>query len=90
MTRVLTPIGQSPRSTDLMTAQDAVAVTPSDSTAVLFRGLWIGGAGNVAIIGLLGDTAVTLSGVPAGTYLPIAVKRVMSTNTTATLIVGLV
>lgn len=70
-------------------AYRAVAVTPSDSTVVAARALFIGGAGNVAIVAKSGDTAVTLSGVAAGTILPIAAYQVMSTNTTATLIVAL-
>lgn len=66
------------------------AVTVSDSTEVDYRGLYIGGAGAVVVV-FLGDdsdTAVTFAGVPAGTILPIQVKKVMSTNTTATNIVG--
>lgn len=72
-------------------ASYAVAVTPNNDAdlAHITRGLWVGGAGNVAVI-LENDTdAVTLAGVGAGTLLPIRVKRVMSTNTTATLIVAL-
>ena len=67
-------------------------ITPSDTTdlaAKRFRSLWVGGAGNIAVIAQNDSTAVTISGVAAGTLLPIAVKKVMSTNTTATLIVGL-
>lgn len=75
---------------DISSAYKAVAVTKSDSTILPdgIRALWIGGAGDVAVI-MAGDTAaVTLSAVPAGTMLPIQVSKVMSTNTTATLIVG--
>ena len=66
------------------------AVTPSDTTLINCRALWVGGAGAVAIATQTG-TAVTLSAVPAGTLIPIALDqgRVMSTNTTATLIVAL-
>lgn len=70
-------------------ASDAVAVTTSDSTQVGYSGLYIGGAGDVAVKGISG-TAVTFVNVPAGTILPIVVNRVMSTNTTATNIVGFV
>lgn len=90
MTATLEPKGSNPTNHDTWPAQDAVAVTPNDSTVVAFRGLWVGGAGNVAIKGINGNTAVTLVGVPAGTLLPVAVSRVMATNTTATNIVGLV
>ena len=73
-------------------AQSALAVTPNDTTAVLFRSLYIGGAGDVSVV-LIGDgtgAPVTFSAVPVGTILPIAVKRVRSTGTTATLIIGMV
>jgi len=68
-------------------ATDAIAITPSDSTVLTVFGLYVGGAGNVAVTGLSG-VAVTFTNVPAGTILPIAVNRVMLTNTTATNITG--
>ncbi len=70
-------------------AYRAVAVTKSDSTVINARALYIGGAGDVAIKCQEGDTAVTFSGVAAGTILPVAAAIVMSTNTSATLIVAL-
>ena len=69
-------------------AAGAVAVTPSDSTALDFRALWVGGAGNVAVRTRNGQT-VTFSGVAAGTVLPVQGDRVMSASTTATLILAL-
>lgn len=68
----------------------AAAVTPSDSTELgQVRALYVGGAGNLAVT-MRGDTAaVTFSSVPAGTLLPLAVAKVMSTNTTATAIVAI-
>lgn len=68
---------------------DAVAVTPSDSTEQNFAGLYVGGAGDVAIKGS-GGTAVTFKAVPVGTFLHIQVNHVMSTGTTATLILGMI
>lgn len=67
-----------------------VAVTKSDSTNLPGApiGFYIGGAGDVALVGS-DDVAVTFSAVPAGTILPCGAKRVNSTNTTATLIVAL-
>lgn len=66
------------------------AITPSDSTTLsMTRGLYIGGAGAVAIMGWEDSSAVTFAAVPAGTILPVRVKKVMSTNTTATNIVAL-
>lgn len=72
-------------------AQGAAAVTPSDSTDLDVqgsRGLWVGGAGNVAVITAQGDT-VTFNGVAAGYLLPVAVSRVLATGTTATNLVAL-
>jgi hypothetical protein len=73
-------------------AQALRLLTKSDTNVLPLgpcRALWIGGAGDVAVIAE-GDTdAVTISAVPAGTVLPIRCKKVMSTNTTATLIVAL-
>ncbi len=66
------------------------AITASDSTSFSYtvRGIYVGGAGNVAAV-TEGGTAVTFTGVPAGTILPIRAIRVNSTNTTATSLVGL-
>ncbi len=68
-------------------AKYAAAVTPNDTTvfAEPSKGLYIGATGNV-VVHLQGDpaTAVTFTGVPAGTVLPIRVVRVLSTGTTAT------
>jgi hypothetical protein len=74
-------------------AYQAAAVTPSNTVDLTYvsTALWIGGAGNIAVVMAGGPTAspVTFIGVPVGTYLPIRVSRVMSTNTTATNIVAL-
>jgi hypothetical protein len=71
-------------------ATSAGAITPANSefpNGLVYRALWVGGAGNVT--GILADDTVevTFSAVPAGTLLPFAFKRV-SLSTTATLIVG--
>lgn len=71
-----------------LTYQSAAAVTPSDTTQVAFRALYVGGAGNVAVQTVGGNT-VTFTAPPVGTILPIEVQKVMSTNTTATLLIGL-
>lgn len=52
------------------------------------RALWVGGAGNVAMVAIDGSVG-TLEGVAAGTLLPVRFKRVNSTNTTATLMVAI-
>lgn len=64
------------------------AVTPSDSTVVGCQALYVGTTGDVYITAE-GDTAsVTLVGVPAGTYIPIACLKV-GASTTATNIVAI-
>ena len=71
-------------------AARAAAVSPSDSTVLSgVRGLYVGGAGNVALKTKASDTAVTFTGVLAGSILPVRATQVMSTNTTATNIVAL-
>lgn len=80
---------------DSAPASAAAAVTPSDTTVLNCRALYVGGAGNVAVhmLGVVGtsprETSVTFSNVPAGTILPISCYRVLSTSTTATNIVAL-
>lgn len=76
---------------DVSSAWKGIAITPSDATVLPdgIRGVWVGGAGNIAVI-MSGDTApVTIAGVPAGTLLPIQISKVMATNTTATAITAL-
>lgn len=86
-------------------ARVAFAVTPSDTldlpnagntspTPSYAKALYIGVTGDVAVIAA-GDksasgagTAVTFKAVPVG-WFPVQVRRVMSTNTTATNIVAL-
>lgn len=63
------------------------AVTPSDSTDLKFKALYIGGAGSVVTRPAGADgSAVTFAAVPAGTQLLISGTRVMAA-TTATNIV---
>lgn len=71
-------------------AREWIAITPSDSALLPAgcRGLYIGGAGNIALAGYDG-TVVTFTGVLAGSVLPCGPTKVMTTNTTATAIVGL-
>jgi hypothetical protein len=69
-------------------AADAFSVTPSDATVQGFRALYVGGAGDVAITTWAG-TVVTFKAVPVGAILPIQGTKIMSTNTTATFILGL-
>jgi hypothetical protein len=71
-------------------ASTVIAITPNDATILQddLRGLYIGGAGNLAVITSGGQT-VTFVGLAAGTILPVSVKRVLATGTTATSILAL-
>lgn len=84
-----------------MPARFLIAVTPSDTKDVTdatgdaapcyAKALYVGTAGNLAVVPAASTgagTAVTLTGVTQG-WIPIQVRRVMATNTTATNIVGL-
>lgn len=64
------------------------AVTPSDTTFVDYFGLYVGTTGNVAVKTSQGAAAVTFTSVPAGFIIPLRIVQVMSTNTTATNMVG--
>ena len=73
-------------------ARQVRLITKSDTAELPLgtcRALWIGGAGDVAVIAEGDTAAVTISGVTAGSIVPIKCKKVMSANTTATLIVAL-
>lgn len=86
-------------------ARRFLAVTPSDTkdlpnaagdnASAYAKGLYIGTGGNVAVVAAgdqsntLQGTAVTWKNLPSGSYLLGQVRRVMSTNTTATDIVAL-
>lgn len=71
-------------------AERGFTVTASDTVnfAYIVRGIYVGGAGDVVVV-WDNDSTSTFSSVPAGTILPVKVKRVNSTNTTATNMVGL-
>ena len=72
-------------------AQHVFAVTPADSdfaNGVQARGLYIGTGGDVSVVTTGGET-VTFANVGSSTILPVSVKQVRSTGTTATNILGL-
>lgn len=68
----------------------AEEVTPNDSADLTYetRALWVGGAGNINLDTADGQTVV-FAGIPAGTILPVRVKRIRATSTTATNIVAM-
>lgn len=68
----------------------AAAITPSDTTIVNCRAIYVGGAGNVAVK-FPGGSAVVFTAPPVGTILPLNIQggQVMATSTTATLLIAL-
>lgn len=75
---IVTPVDSGPQ----------VGLVDANGVSRTASALWIGGAGNVAIVDAAGGTTL-FSGVAAGTLLPIRCQRVNATNTSATLIVAL-
>lgn len=69
-------------------AHGAAAITPSDTTNVSARGLFVGTTGNLTVDMPDGQTNVVFKNIANGTFLPIAVTRVKAA-TTATDIVAL-
>jgi|SRR5579864_4059165 len=82
-------------------AYDASLLTKSDTADLPFysTGLYVGGTGDLNVV--MADqhipgmsaaaataVAVKFSAAPVGTYLPIRIGRLMSTGTTATLVVA--
>lgn len=75
---------------DTSTARNAIAVTPHDTNGIArCRALYVGGAGNVTVRTNDDNADVLFTAVPAGSILPVSVKYVRSTGTTATAIVAL-
>jgi hypothetical protein len=66
----------------------AFTISKSDTVGQHFNALYIGGTGDVVVV-LLDGSTVTFKAVPVGSILPIMGQRVNSTNTTATLMLGL-
>lgn len=73
-----------------VTASDAFAITPSDSTifATIPSALYVGGAGDVIVVTEKG-TQVLFTSVPAGTTIPLRVTQVKA-GSDASNIVGLI
>jgi hypothetical protein len=71
-------------------ARHGFAITPADGADLgeLTRALYVGGAGNITLV-MASGAELLLSGVPAGSLLPLRVRRVKATGTTATALVGL-
>lgn len=70
------------------TYQGVQTVTPSDTGFVAGRALYVGGAGNVALITVGGDSVV-FAAVPVGAVIPVEFNQILATGTTATLMLAL-
>jgi hypothetical protein len=70
--------------------EQGVAVVPDDSAdlVAVTRALYVGGAGDLAVR-MADGTPLVFGAVPAGTLLPLRVRQVLATGTTASRIVGL-
>ncbi len=77
-------------ASQIIPGNHAAVLTKSDSNdlATTSRALYIGGAGDINVI-MAGGETVLFSAVPAGTVLPIAITRLKSTSTSATLVVAI-
>ncbi len=74
------------------TYSSLAAITPSDTTIVTCKAIYVGGAGNLVVnLAPSGGTDVTFTAPPVGTVLPINLNggRVMATGTTATALIAL-
>jgi len=73
-------------------AQKAFAIIPHDSNdlALTTRAVYTGKGGTIVCILLEDSSEVTLSNVPSGIVLPLRIRRVLATGTTASMdLVGL-
>ena len=74
------------------TYSSEIAVTPSDTTPITCRAIYVGGAGNVTVSPVLtGGTPILFTAPPVGSIIPIELNqgRIMATGTTATALVAL-
>jgi len=71
-------------------ASMAFSVTPADSDmGTPARALYVGVGGDVRVT-TTGGNDVTFTAVPGGSLLPVSVKRVWATGTTATNVIGVI
>lgn len=72
-------------------ARRGFAITPHDTDELPFvtRGIYVGNAGDVTVVLVQESGPVTFENVAAGSMLPVFVKQVLSTGTTATSLIGL-
>lgn len=66
------------------------AITPSDTAELphVTRSVYVGVGGNLCLILAGNNTALVYQNVPAGSWLPLQVRQVKATDTTATGLIG--
>lgn len=71
-------------------ARHAFTITPNDNAdfANFARAFYVGATGDVALTTVGGDDIIMV-GLPLGSVVPVACKRIKSTGTTASNLVGL-
>ena len=70
--------------------EDAASITPGDAGSELShvtRALYVGVAGDLVLL-MQGGATVVLRGVPSGSFLPLRVRQVLASGTSADGIVG--
>ena len=87
---IATAIDNSGNQPGGLSARNAAVVSPNNDTdlAQVTRAVFVGGGGNLSVNMADTGTSVTITGVPAGAFLPICVSRIRATSTTATNIVA--
>lgn len=68
--------------------RESFAITPDDGASFVSRGIYIGTGGDVALQLHKDSAPVVWRNVPAGTFLPVVVRAVYATGTTASDIIG--
>lgn len=85
--------GSYRHANNTVSAHDALAVTPSDSTVLpITRALYVGTGGTVVVVmaeAATASTTSTFTNVANGSVLPVQVSKVYSTGTTASSILAL-
>lgn len=69
------------------------AIVPNDDTDLSswkIRGIYIGGTGNLRVLGYHDEDPETLEDVPGGNLLPMMVKKVFLTGTSATKLIAFI
>jgi len=68
-------------------AGKAVVVVPSDTTELgVTRGLYVGATGDLVVTMAEQGSSITFANVPAGSFLPLQVRLVMSATTSSDIV----